>query len=306
VRIDRRGAVTTVDYRTLIPDAPTLCRTTFAGAALPWPPSPTAQPAEAPCGSQRPGVNIAPAVDRDGVIYTVSRGHRAAGARYGYLIALNPDLSLRWATSLRGHLRDGCGVLLPIGAPGGCRAGTPATGVDPATNEAPAGQVIDLSTSSPVVAPDGSILYGAYTSYNYLRGHLMHFGRDGRFLNAYDFGWDTTPYYLTQLDSSLNVQWKYRNTTTGKCSRQQDGSIACEPATPGGFEWCINAPAVDAAGNVYANAEDGRLYVIGQGGVLRHSFFLNLALGAAYTPLSIDYLERIYTGNDGVMFVVGR
>ena len=39
--------------------------------------------------------------------------------------------------------------------PGGCRAGaTP--GVDPATNDMPAGRVSDLSSSSPVVLPDGS------------------------------------------------------------------------------------------------------------------------------------------------------
>lgn len=342
VRINPRGEISTVNYRGLIPNAPTTCRTTFAGSALPWPPSPTAAPSEAPCGSQRPGVNVAPAVDRDGTIYTVSRGHRPAGSRYGYLIALNPDLTLKWAASLRGHLRDGCGVSLPIGAPGGCRAGTPPTGVDPATNEAPAGQVSDLSTSSPVIAPDGSILYGAFTSYNFLRGHLMHYDSSGRFLNAHDFGWDTTPavwehagtysviikennynvgsycfdaaqcppqgngpYFIAQLDADLKVEWKYQNTNPEKCSRQPDGSVACEPAAPGGFEWCINAPAVDAAGNVYANAEDGRLYVIGQGGRLVDSIFLNWALGAAYTPLSIGYDGRIYTENDGFVFVVG-
>jgi hypothetical protein len=38
---------------------------------------------------------------------------------------------------------------------------------------------------------------------------------------------------------------------------------------PNGFEWCVNEPAVDARGNVYANAEDGFVYQIGQGGILK-------------------------------------
>jgi hypothetical protein len=35
-------------------------------------------------------------------------------------------------------------------------------------------------------------------------------------------------------------------------------------------------------------------------------FFLNLAIGAAYTPLSIGANGRIYTENDGHLFVVGQ
>ena len=38
---------------------------------------------------------------------------------------------------------------------------------------------------------------------------------------------------------------------------------------------------------VYANSEDGNLYAIAQGEILKQSLFLNLALGAAYTPVSI-------------------
>src|SRR5207244_1113405 len=85
------------------------------------------------------------------------------------------------------------GVLLTIGSPGGCRAGQPANGVDPATNEAPAGRVIDQSSSSPVVTPDGGVIYGSYTRYNYARGHMFRFDRNGNFVAAFDFGWDSTP-----------------------------------------------------------------------------------------------------------------
>src|SRR5207302_977777 len=100
---------------------------------------------------------VAPAIAPDGAIYTISRAHR--NDRYAYLVAVNPDLSPRWSASLRDRFHDGCGTttLPPNGQPGGCRAGAN-LGVDPATNQLPAGRVLDDASSSPVVAPDGSIL----------------------------------------------------------------------------------------------------------------------------------------------------
>jgi hypothetical protein len=121
----------------------------------------------------------------------ISRAH--FNSAYGYLVALNADLTPKWSASLRNRLSDGCDVLLPpSGELGGCRAGS-LRGVDPATNEMPAGRVLDESTASPVIAPDGSVLYGAFTRYNYGRGHLFRFSSAGKFMSAYDFGWDITP-----------------------------------------------------------------------------------------------------------------
>ena len=248
-------------------------------------------------------------------------------------------------------LNDGCGVSEPIGnlglatANGGCRAGA-TFGVDPETNGPPAARVLDSSSSSPTIAPDGSILYGAYTRYN--RSHLMHFSANGDFLNSYPFGWDITPaiyphkgtysvvikdnhyavgtycadpgwcpnfrdssdlmgpeaYFVTQLDPNLNVEWRFQSTNTQSCTRNADGTISCKSDHPNGFEWCVNAPVVDANGVVYANSEDGNLYAIGQGGTSPQNIFQNLALGAAYTPVSLDSSGRIYSQNNGVLFVV--
>jgi len=39
---------------------------------------------------------------------------------------------------------------------------------------------------------------------------------------------------------------------------------------------------------------------------LRNKLFLNLAIGAAYTPLSIGPDGKIYTQNDGRLFVAGN
>ncbi|MEO8191522.1 MAG: hypothetical protein ABI682_14365 [Acidobacteriota bacterium] len=338
VQVRANGTTRTATFASLLPGAPGLCEGTFGGP-LPLPPSPDAVPPSVPCGSQRPGLNVIPAIGLDGTVYTVSRGHFAN--REGYLIAADPLLNLRWSASLRGHLMDGCGVLLPPdGTPGGCRSGS-TRGVDPHTNRPPAGEVLDLSTASPVTLPDGGVLYGAHTSYNFSRGHLFRFDGQGQFLAAYDFGWDITPairvhdgtysivikdnhyetgsycgntifcppeagrYDITSLTPGLTPEWTYRNTNTSSCARQADGSITCLSDHPDGFEWCVNQPALDANGVVYANSEDGFVYAIGPDGVLRGKIFLNLALGAAYTPLSISADGLLYTQNNGHLFVVG-
>jgi hypothetical protein len=222
-------------------------------------------------------------------------------------------------------------------------------GVDPATNAKGSGTILDQGSSSPTVLPDGSILFGVITNYNGARGHMLKYDAQGNFQGAYDFGWDTTPavwqhddtysivikdnhyatglycnsvnpacatlpdgpFYITQLDADLQPEWKFKSTNTQSCSRAANGSISCVDDHPGGFEWCINMPAIDSSGNVYANSEDGNLYVLPQGNTgefttPKAKIFLNLALGAAYTPLSIGPDGKIYTQNDGHLFVVGN
>ncbi|HTS60813.1 MAG TPA: hypothetical protein VMH28_02255 [Candidatus Acidoferrales bacterium] len=46
--------------------------------------------------------------------------------------------------------------------------------------------------------------------------------------------------------------------------------------------------------------------MIRQGGTQQGKIFLNQALGAAYTPLSLGPDGRIYTENDGILFAVGN
>jgi hypothetical protein len=249
------------------------------------------------CGSQRPGINIAPAIAPDGTIYTASVAHFNSGQ--AYVVAVNSNLTPKWAASMQSLLADACGGSPP------CILGS--------------GLVSDQSSSSPTVAPDGSVLYGAFTDYNGERGHLMKFDSLGNFQGAFDFGWDSTPgilphngtysivikdnhyatngpYYITQLNPNLQIEWQFQNTN---------------PTKANGFEWCINMPAVDMNGTVYANSEDGSIYVIPQGhlGIFtqaQSSLFLNLALGAAYTPLSIGPDGRLYTQNNGHLFAVGN
>ena len=59
-------------------------------------------------------------------------------------------------------------------------------------------------------------------------------------------------------------------------------------------------------GRVYVNSEDGNVYVLNQGGKLQSQLFLQERVGSAYTPLSLGPDGKIYTQNDGVLFVVGQ
>jgi hypothetical protein len=343
VKITPQGTASTVTYATLVPGAPpgssNNCPGRFSAAdPLPWPPSLAAVPATRPCGSQRPGVNVAPAIATDGTVYTVSRAH--FDSLVGYLVAVNPDLSPKWQASLQRRLTDGCGVLVPIASdtttPNSCRPGA-TVGVDPTTNDFGSGLVSDQASSSPTVLPGDSILFGAIASYNGGRGHMFKFDATGAYVGAFDFGWDSTPavyphggtysiiikdnfyparglycsfadplcqplpngpFYITQLDANLNIEWRFKSTTV-------------DAQHPDGYEWCINAPAVDSAGVVYVNSEDGNLYSLPQGNVgifttWKEKRFLKLAIGAAYTPLSLGPDGKIYTQNDGHLFVVGN
>jgi len=332
VKVTSEGVATVASFDTLVPGAPKateLCRGVFPrNTPRPLPPPPDAsgapaQPPSAPCLSQRPPVSITPAIATDGTVYTVSRAH--AQQRVAYLLALHPDLTPKWSASLQDRLDDGCGVKVA------CRTGA-TLGVDPSTNARPAGIATDTSTSSPVALPDGSVVYGAFTSYNGARGHLMHFDASGHYLNAFDFGWDMTPavyrhdgtfslivknndyftwetggpYNLSRLDKNLQLEWSFLSTNTDTCKPNAAGALECVTDHPGGFEWCVNAPAVDPEGTVYVNSEDGYLYAIDRQGKQKARIFLNLALGAAYTPVALDAQGRIYALNGGVLTVVGR
>jgi hypothetical protein len=228
VKVTPANAISVLSYTGLNPAAPNsgdLCAGTFGTADLPFPPSPTAVPPNVVCGLQRVALNVAPAIAPDGTIYSVTRAHLPfiEGARHGFLLAIRPNLTLKWATSLRGpdapgpfpgsylnggYFHDGCndgtpasdGSMLPLNGAtdtngnllGGCRAGARA-GVDPATNRYGGGRVLDDESSTPTVAPDGSVFFGAYSRYNYAQGHLMRFaGANGAFLQSYSFGWDAT------------------------------------------------------------------------------------------------------------------
>lgn len=162
MKLDPVGNASKSSFAEFTPQAPSEnCITTFAGTALPWPPEPDAEPAQAACGGWRPGLNVAPARWRrtEPCMWLAAPTSMALCVSGGG----NRGFEAKWSASLRDQLNDGCGVPLPPNETvGGCRAAG-ARGVDPATNERPAGTVFDESTASTVVAPDGYILFGEAT-----------------------------------------------------------------------------------------------------------------------------------------------
>ena len=175
--MDSADASNTVSYVTLVPNAPAAtaqtCPGTFnnlgdGGTSLPWPPANyvgtnMAAPTQV-CGSQRPGINLAPSVGPDGTIYTASLSH--FDGMSAYLVAVNPNLTPKWAASLQSRLSDGCGVLVAIAPqndtsmPNSCR-NRATQGVDPTTNAPGSGVIIDEASSSPTILPDGTVVFGA-------------------------------------------------------------------------------------------------------------------------------------------------
>jgi hypothetical protein len=348
VRIETDGVtVHTADYAALMlnppaPDGDCLGAYYQDQTPPPWPPADDHR-VSVPCGSLRPGINIAPAVGTDGTLFTIAFPNNAHNA--GALLAINPDLTPKWSATLQEIFDDGCGVLIPAdadasgGLPDGgiaynhCLVGAK-HGVDPDTGQMPSNQISDESSSSPVVLPDGSVLYGGYTSYNNYRGHLVKFDATGKLVANFDDGWDQTPavwahagsysilvkdnhylswysdvvgpYNITQVDVNLQKQWSYTATNTDSCRRDGSGNFSCTSDHPQGFEWCVNAAAVDENGTVYVNSEDGRVYALLQGGTVAQSRFLVESLGAAYTPVTVDGQGRTYTLNGGVLTVVGK
>ncbi len=368
VQVTPQDTSSIVLYATLTPNAPGAnanCEASYSVAfdpstALPWPPANFPPVPTQRCGPQRPAINLAPAIAPDGTIYTASRAHEDAGFE-SFLIAVNPDLTPKWAASLQHLLSDGCGVIVPINDSTNsnvnyCRFGT-TLGVDLDTNANGSGILRDTESSSPTVLPDGSIIFGVQSLYPDGRGHLLHFDALGNYLNEFDYGHDSTPgvytrpdgtfsvvikdnhyggpldcrgnpgcqgtpqiYYITQVNPAkpdptiagkMLTEWSFQSTNTESCTRNPDGSLSCTSDHPYGFEWCINMPAIDTNGTVYVNSEDGNIYAIpqGQSGVFTvpmGNLFLNLALGAAYTPLAIGPDGKLYTQNNGHMFVVGN
>ena len=207
VKVTPSGTITKVSYSVLAAGAPAgtaQCQNAFSTQPLPWPPSANAVAPSIQCGTTRPSLNMAPAIGHDGTIYVATRAHFLS--RETFLVAIRPNLTQKWIRSLRSRFNDGCGVphsaggqLPPNGAPGGCRAGSH-LGVDPATNTAGGGRILDDSSATPVIAPDGSIFFGVYTRYNYAQGHLLHFSSSGDYLGAYLFGWDVTPGIVSNGD----------------------------------------------------------------------------------------------------------
>lgn len=122
--------------------------------------------------------NSAPALSNDeSTLYVVAHGN---SQYYGYLVALN---STTLATQAKVFLKD------------------------PRNNGANNAALLDDSTASPMVAPDGDVFLGVFGNpYNGSRGFLLHFSPNlGTQYVPGAFGWDQTP---SIVPASMVPQYK--------------------------------------------------------------------------------------------------
>jgi hypothetical protein len=119
------------------------------------------------------------------------------------------------------------------------------------------------------------------------------------------------PNYITPFDSKLKVEWQFKNTNTESCRRKPDGTRSCinnmRLASNGASICRLSMPT--AMSTRIASSATYTCFLRATrepsptpGG----KPFLDLALGAAYTPLSIGPEGTIYTQNKGHFFAVGN
>ncbi len=232
--------------------------------------------------SERPGLNAGPAIAPDGTIYVGSR--RTASPVQHRLLAVNADMTLKW-----------------IG--------------DMASDPGHVALISDLSTSNPVVGPDGRVFYGGVNSNEQSDGYLYSFDpADGSFLGQFPFGWDSTPgiypdpdgdpthyhliekqnlytshrYYLVSINpNGMTLEWRWELPTAGK-------------------ELCVNAVVVDKNGNSYFLGEDGYFYRVEFGGENWSRIMLGAPRNAAYTPAAMGPDGTVYALDDRSFYIVGN
>jgi hypothetical protein len=263
----------------------------------------------------RPAMNSAPAISRDGAVVYVAMTD-AQGQ--GYLLGLD---SATLTPLSRTALLD------------------PVTGARAFIN--PNG------TASPTVGPDGDVFFGVLESnrpaHNF-RGWLLHFNSAlTQTKIPGGFGWDDTASIVPAAavpayagTSSYLVMTKYNNYAgvgTGDGKNQMavldpnqsapdriSGNPAMvevlivlgptpDPGYPGGVkEWCVNTAVVDpVTKSVLVNNEDGQMYRWNlQTNTLSEQIRFTNGLGESYTPTALGPDGVVYAINNAVLFAVGR
>lgn|GEM_PF-3285642 len=202
--------------------------------------------------NQRAALNSAPAIAYDGTIFTVST---TAGQRNSRILKLDSDFNVIWNSSLV--------VNIGAGDPGGpCHEAIPN----------------DNGTSSPVVLPDNSVVFGGWSAGPFCtpfpasecpssEGFLYKFTPDGQFQACYQFGWDTTP-GVTTIDGNTYLVEKHNHYTATPdfyelvvldANTMQKVWTYLEPTR---HEWCIDSPLLDRDGYAVVPSEGGTFYRI--------------------------------------------
>src|SRR5579872_719761 len=206
--------------------------------------------------------------------------------------------------------------------------------------------LLDDSSASPTVGPDGDVYYGVFEQAccsNNDRGWLLHFDKTLTHSKTPGaFGWDTTASIVTAKlvpsyhgTSTYLVLTKYNNyketggdgqnriavldpnagmtdpITGAAVMKEVITILGVTPDTPPAGavrEWCINSAVIDPANkSAIVNSEDGVVY---RWDFTTNSFTQSVRLTAgvaeAYTPTLIGPDGTAYAINDATLFAVGQ
>jgi hypothetical protein len=204
--------------------------------------------------------------------------------------------------------------------------------------------ILDDSTASPVVGPDGDVFYGVYG--NSGRGYMLHFSPDLKTqMPPSTFGWDNTPalvptnmvpgypgtsaYLLftkynnyvanggdginrmalldphaTQVDPHHSFLEMREVLTVIGCTPDYEYQGALHPYAV--REWCINTAAVNPiTQSIFAPSEDGHIYRWNLAiNALTEVAKLGPGLGEPYVPTVVGPDGMIYALNGGTLFAL--
>ena len=215
--------------------------------------------------------------------------------------------------------------------------------MDPRSNSP--SPLIDDSTASPTIGPDGDVYFGVLDTAGTSRGWLLHYSANLSVTKTPGgFGWDDTVsivpasmvpsyhgtstyllmtkynnYYQTGgqgqnmiaiLDPNAPTIDNQRNNGSGAIIMQtvltQLGPTP-NPNAPGVYEWCDNNAVVDpATDSILVTSEDGNLYRWNLAtGTITQSISLGSGLGEAYTSTLIGPDGTVYATNNGILSGIG-
>lgn len=319
-----------------------LCSYAFGTAGTPGPTDSTSRPPQFQCGTQRPGLNVAPSIDPNGDVIVVSYANNQWAA--AFLIRLDGRTLLpKVASDTRGHALHGCGVRLtdesdvcPIAI--SCATitdgGTTHHGFDPCLNEPKSVFGPDLDSNHVTVAPNGDVSWGSYDGgfvyggdYD-ARGFGMTFRRSGKFrANNGEFFWDVTAGVRTDPTSTEGFVYVHPRQLYSEFATDPLGIAIYDPGwnllskgvtprdpntdpnvTP--VDFLAAQPLFDTTGSYYAPNSDGHLYKFGATGQIQEVVDLSDGHGGLNAISAVegygarDQLGRIYWSFGGFVYII--
>lgn len=309
-----------------VPQASAFCSFDFGTNGSPAPTSSASTPPQFHCGEQIPNFNAPVAVTPAGHLITYTGGNTSDGANF--LIELDASLNALRSYDTRGHVLNGCGVLLTDANDDFCSIitdnFTTHIGFDPEQNEPVKLIGTQIMDDAPFVAPNGDVGVGGYNGgFSFgggfdARGSIVVFKSDGtlRAVNQ-SFGWEVTP-TVWQHNGGFSYLQDNNHYSDGVLSVGQfnpnmvleSNGTPATIATANAIDFLDTNVLLDADGRRYGVNGDGHVYAFDAAGTLVDTLALRGADGAVRSVETEsghgarDRAGRLYLSYAGSVYVV--